>query len=380
MANFDSEADVRSTGEPAAAWAVALDGGTTNTRARLLHGHRLVATARRAVGVRDTVLDDPSMRPAGTPTATGPANRAALLRAVHEVVAEVCGIREKETGAGGGSGETTGPAFLVAAGMLSSEVGLFAVPHVLAPAALDDLAGGSQRVSVPEVDERPILVVPGVRTPAAEGPGGWFESDVMRGEECETLGARAALIADGRLAPGQGSVFLWPGSHTKLVEVDADGRIARSFTTLAGEILQAVAQHTLLAASLPRVLPDELDRDAALDGASAAERHGLGRAAFLVRIAALCGNLDDKGRASFWIGATVAADVASLADHPILETDRPVYVGGREPLRALYASGLARRRGGPVIGLDDALAEAASALGACAVAHRRRSLDGTIGG
>jgi 2-dehydro-3-deoxygalactonokinase len=377
MANFDSEADTRLAGGPTAAWSIALDGGTTNTRARLLDGPRLVATARRAVGVRDTVLDDSSMRPAGAPTPAGPANRQALLRAVREVIEEVRGIWEKEAMVGRGAGEAPGLVSLVAAGMLSSEVGLFAVPHVLAPAGLDDLAHASQLVSVPEVDERPILVVPGVRTPAADGPSGWFESDVMRGEECETFGAHAALAAAGRLVPGRGSVFLWPGSHTKLVEVDAGGRIVRSFTTLAGEILQAVAQQTLLAASLPRVLPDRLDRDAALDGATAAERFGLGRAAFLVRIAALSGTLDEQGRASFWIGATIAADVINLAGHPILGADRSVYVGGREPLRALYSSELARRHAGPVIALDDPLAETASALGACAVAERRRSLDGS---
>src|SRR5262249_50876039 len=154
-------------------------------------------------------------------------------------------------------------------------------------------AGASEFVSVPEVDDRPILVVPGVRTPAAEGPDGWFESDVMRGEECETLGAHAALIAEGRIVPGQAALFLWPGSHTKLVAVDADGGIARSFTPLAGEILQAGGRHTLLAASLPADWPDELDPDAAQDGARAAGRHGLGRAAFLVRIAALGRSLDD---------------------------------------------------------------------------------------
>src|SRR4051794_23104330 len=37
-------------------WAIALDGGTTNTRARLLRDGRIVAVARRTVGVRDAAL------------------------------------------------------------------------------------------------------------------------------------------------------------------------------------------------------------------------------------------------------------------------------------------------------------------------------------
>ncbi len=188
-------------------------------------------------------------------------------------------------------------------------------------------------MSLPEIAAMPIYVVPGVRTPAADGPDGWFEADVMRGEECETLGTFAAMAADGRIGPGQWSAFLWPGSHTKLVEVDPSGRITRSHTTLAGEFLQAASRHTILAASLPEAMPDDPDPDAVAAGARAVERDGLGRAAFLVRIAALTDSFDAHSRASFWIGATVAADVLALAHHGILVRDRPVWIGGRQPLR-----------------------------------------------
>lgn len=377
MTKFDSDpGPVPSDGrEEASGWTIALDGGTTNTRARLLHGTRLVATARRAVGVRDTVLDPPRSGQPGDATTAGRGDRGGLLRAVREVVEEVRGHLEREIGPGRDAAAPAARPDIVAAGMLSSEVGLVAVPHVPAPAGLDELARGSAFVSLPEVDDRPILVVPGVRTPAADGPDGWFESDVMRGEECETLGAHRELLAGGRIAPGAGSLFLWPGSHTKLVAVDGEGRIARSFTTMAGEMLQAIAQHTLLAASLPAALPDAIDRDAAALGARAASGHGLGRAAFLVRIAALGRTLDERGRASFWIGAVAEADVISLAGHPLLEPGRSIWVGGREPLRSLYASGLADRHEGPVVPLDDTTAEAASALGAATVAARRRLLD-----
>jgi 2-dehydro-3-deoxygalactonokinase len=363
-------------------WAIALDGGTTNTRARLLHGSRIVATARRGLGVRDTVLGDPHQSAApetasksdqdSSPTASGPPHRDRLVRAVSEVIAEVGRplLDPAEATAVGARLE-----ILVAAGMLSSEVGLFARPHVAVPAGLDDLARGVAVVSLPEVAAMPIHVVPGVRTPAAEGPDGWFEADVMRGEECETLGAYAALAADGRVGPGQWPVFLWPGSHTKLVEVDTSGRITRSYTTLGGEMLQAVARHTLLVASLPDPLPDVPDPDAVAAGARAVERQGLGRAAFLVRIAALNQDLDLAARASFWIGAAVTADTLILARHRILMPGRSVWVGGRQPLRSLYASALARHHGGPVTPLDDTLAESASALGACAIAIRRAELD-----
>src|SRR4051812_14818573 len=100
-------------------WAVTLDGGTTNTRARLIDiaAGRVVATARRSVGVRDAVLGG-----GGQPL------EHAVRDAIDEVGRAAGGVR---------------PDVIIAAGMLSSEVGLTAVPHVLAPAGVDELARGA---------------------------------------------------------------------------------------------------------------------------------------------------------------------------------------------------------------------------------------------
>jgi 2-dehydro-3-deoxygalactonokinase len=344
------------------AWAVALDGGTTNTRARLVDvaAGRVVATARRAVGVRDTVL---AQGGGGPPPLTG-----AVRAALGEVIA-----------AGGGRR----PDLIVAAGMLSSEVGLAAVPHVVAPADLDALAAAAVVRHLPAVADEPIVFVPGVRTPPGAGRDGWADADVMRGEECETLGACLHLATSGQEGTGPSRsnnaatrAFLWPGSHTKLVETDAAGRIVRSHTTLAGELLQALARHTLLAASLPAEFPEAPDPEALEAGVRLVKRAGLGRAAFLVRVAALADALDPPRRAAFWIGAVVADDVMHLAAHPILAPLPPVWVGGREPLRSLYARLLARRHSAPVVALDAGAAECASALGALAVARRHAARRG----
>jgi 2-dehydro-3-deoxygalactonokinase len=287
--------------------------------------------------------------------------------AVREAIAEV--IQETAVAA---------PDLIVAAGMLSSEVGLTTVPHVVAPADLDDLARGAALRGLPAIAARPILFVPGVRTPAATGRDGWASADVMRGEECETLGAWM-ILAEQAAAPSKGRpthAFLWPGSHTKLVEVDPAGRIVRSHTTLAGELTQALARHTLLAASLPEELPDNPDPEAAAAGTRLVEREGLGRAAFLVRIAALTGSLTPEQRAAFWLGAVVADDVSHLARHAILQAGPLVWVGGRQPLRDLYVARLAERLRTPVRALDDVTAERASAVGAVAVAQRFAEVGG----
>jgi 2-dehydro-3-deoxygalactonokinase len=329
-------------------WAIALDGGTTNTRARLLRAGHVVATARRAVGVRDAVIGS---------------GAKALAESVREAVDELRRAHPEAR-----------PAWIVAAGMLTSEVGLLSVPHVPAPAGLDELAQGIDARVLPEIDALPIRFVPGVRTPPGPGPDGWAQADVMRGEECETLGALLAL-RERPVTPDSGaqrSLFLWPGSHTKLVVVDPSGRIERSHTTLAGEMLDAVARHTLLSASLPREWPEALDPEPLAEGARLARREGLGRAAFLVRIAHLAARLNPAQRAAFWIGATVADDVGHLAPHL---PQAPLWVGGRQPLRGLYATELKAYHVEPVEALDDHLAEAASARGALAIALRLDELQ-----
>lgn len=330
-------------------WVVALDGGTSNTRARLLHDGRLVATARRGVGVRDAVLSGPGTRPLAS----------AVREAIREVLSAAGGVR---------------PDAVVAAGMLSSEVGLVTVPHVVAPAGLDEIARGAVSCDLPEVADGPILFVPGVRTPAGDGPDGWAEADLMRGEECETLGALSLRQTEGPVA------LLWPGSHTKLVGVDGSGRIHRSHTTLAGEMTAALARHTLIAASLPEALPDDPDLASLDAGARLVARQGLGRCAFLVRVAALNGSLSAEQRAAFWIGAVIADDAAHLARHPILRDPVPLLVGGVEPLRGLYAAALSGRHDGSVEALSDAEVEHASARGAVAVARVARARRGNSGG
>ena len=139
--------------------------------------------------------------------------------------------------------------------MLSSEEGLLAVPHMLAPAGLPELADVVVARTLPQIWPGPIHFVPGLRTPADAGPDGWMRADVMRGAAVDTREALAELTRRGLLEPGQeGLVFVWP-----------------------------------------------------------------------------------------------------------------VWVGGREPLRSLYARWLAGLLEGPVTPLDDELSEAASALGALAV-------------
>jgi 2-dehydro-3-deoxygalactonokinase len=335
---------------------IALDGGTTNTRARLVQDGRIVARSRREIGVRDVVVSDRSVG-------------QSLTDAVRDVIAEVSFVAD----ARGDKGSIPVKVELIAgAGMLTSEVGLLPLPHVEAPAGVLELAKNVVVRTLPLIVGQPIHFIPGLRTPPDDGPDGWMRADVIRGEECETLGACVLLAQRGMLnRDGRGMAFVWPGSHTKLVEVDDGGRITPSHTSLAGEFVLAISRHSLIHASLPAKLPELVDLDWADSGARAVCDQGLQRAAFLVRIADLGRTMSLEERASFWVGAVVADDVRHLIRHDILARARPVWVGGREPLRSLYARWLRQSHRGTITPLDDDLAEAASTIGALEVASRQ---------
>ena len=229
---------------------VALDVGSTNSRAWLLDVSstgppRVCARAVAAVGVRDAAH----------------AGSAAPVRdAVRRLIAEL---------------STTGaPSAVVGAGMITSALGIREVPHVPAPVRIDDLARHVVTFTDPDLCEAPISLVPGVRTDGA----GILDTDLMRGEETLVVG----LLATGLAGPGMG--VLNAGSHWKFIQVDAEGRIAASRTSLGGEVVHATATTTLLKAALPDGPLRVVDDDWLMRGAEDASAEGLLRAMFGVRL------------------------------------------------------------------------------------------------
>lgn len=322
-------------------WIVAIDGGTTRTRVRVLHETQVVAGIPADVGVRDVAR-----------TGSSTALHERLADAIPKALAEL---------------PTDEVVTIVVSGMLTSEVGLAAVPHAVAPVDRDGLARAAVWRTFPTITAHPMLMIPGVRTPAAPHDEGWTAADVMRGEECEAF----ALWDESPPPPGQGALYLIPGSHTKLIAMDERGRIKASHTTMAGEMIAALAGQTILAASLPPSLPAIPDRDWLARGAQNAMEFGLGRAAFAVRLAALADQGTPHQRASWLVGAVIADDVAHLNRHPLLagRTNEVLTVGGAEPLRSIYAARLGATWPGRVVASPSG--DTVAAVGAAIIARRR---------
>jgi 2-dehydro-3-deoxygalactonokinase len=280
---------------PVEASFVGVDAGTTNLRVWLLHADRVVARREVAVGARDTARERSDAR-----------LRAALRTAVAGL------LRERPR-------DVPPPRRVVAAGMITSAQGLREVPHVAAPASLDDVAAAAHEETFPDVAEIPFLLVPGVRT-----RDGARTADVLRGEETSCFG----LLRQGRLAPGAALLNL--GSHWKLVATDTSGRIARSVTSLSGELVQAARTQTILASALPEGTLADADGPSLIAGMAEARRSGLTRALFGVRLRELDGEGSPEERLAFLLGAFVAADLDGLRASGALRAGSAVAVAGDE--------------------------------------------------
>ena len=263
-----------------------------------------------------------------------------------------------------------------AAGMITSSLGLRDVPHLVAPAGIDDLARGAVEFHDAAVAPQPIVLIPGIRTeafdgaaksqpapePAAEG----LPFDVMRGEETLVCG----LIARGQL--GAGAALLNASSHWKLIRVDAERRIAGSRTSLGGEVVHAVQSGTILSASLPAGPLDGVSTEWLEAGARAGRRDGLLRALFGVRLLDQQKLADAPARFSFLAGACIAEDIDALLASGALTPGTPIAVSGPAAVPAAWAH-LLSLAGCPATALDAETIERGFITGLLAIARRRAS-------
>jgi 2-dehydro-3-deoxygalactonokinase len=322
------------------ATVILLDVGSTNSRAWLVRGDEIVRRETAAVGVRDSARDGSTTR-------------------VRETVRDL--IAALTSAAAPGI-----PVF--AAGMITSSLGLRDVPHLVAPAGVDDLARGAVEFHDTAVAAQPIVLVPGIRTETAldrvDGGAGQLPFDVMRGEETLVCG----LIARGQLEAG--AALLNASSHWKLIRVGADGRIAGSRTSLGGEVVHAVQSGTILSASLPDGPLDRVSIPWLEAGAQAGRRDGLLRALFGVRLLEQQQLADASERFSFLAGACIAEDIDALLAIGALIPGTPIAVSGPAAVPAAWAH-LLSLAGCPATPLDAATIERGFITGLLAIARRR---------
>ena len=284
-----------------------IDCGTTNLRVTLLDENKNpVDTVKGEGGVRHTAIDGHNGR---------------LRTMLHDCMEQVF-TRNGYTMAD--------VERCVASGMITSNMGLLEIPHVVAPAGAAELRAAMQEKVFEDIAPFPIAFIPGVRNFAGQVDlENFSEMDMMRGEEVEAVGLYKLL------APKGAAMFVLPGSHNKFVAMDAQGRIMGCMTSISGELLDAVTHHTILADAVGHsfVAADAYNAEMAKAGARESAVSGLGRAAFAGRILNTLGGKARSDIQSYLLGATLALDVQAMQAYIGDQENVEAYVAGKAPVQ-----------------------------------------------
>jgi 2-dehydro-3-deoxygalactonokinase len=133
--------------------------------------------------------------------------------------------------------------YAVASGMITSEIGLMDIPHLIAPAGLEELAANVKVVHDTEVFplDLPVVFIRGIKNDYGDaGVTGIRKIDFMRGEETQIAG----LLEKENLTLPANVIIL--SSHTKLIHINKDGQVEGSITTISGQIYEAINKETFI--------------------------------------------------------------------------------------------------------------------------------------
>lgn len=133
--------------------------------------------------------------------------------------------------------------FAIAFGMITSEMGLKEVPHMIAPAGIDELASNIEILENTDVfpSNIPIILVRGLKNPCKiETYDDVRNIDLMRGEETQIIGLLETL------KPSLPVNIIQLGFTTKLIHINKEGKICGSITALSGQVYEAIKKETFI--------------------------------------------------------------------------------------------------------------------------------------
>ncbi len=283
------------------------DWGTSAFRLRLVEGasRRVLAASRSDQGIAATFA---AWKTAGA----RPADRWSFFSRI---------LAQHLTSIADANGAALAGLPLVISGMASSSIGMRELPYARLPLAIDGSGLAVEHVAARGEFPHPVVIISGVRS----------SDDVMRGEETQLIGA-CALGATPPAAPERPRVFVFPGTHSK--HVDVRGAHAIAFRTyMTGEFFELLSAKSILANS---VTPSaELGTPENLAAFAAGVRSGAAgnvlNAAFHVRTRALLEQAAATANYHYLSGVLIGAEVRELA-----AADTPITLVGAGPLLAAY--------------------------------------------
>lgn len=263
---------------------ICIDGGTTNTRINLLEDRKLVFTSKYNFGIRDGMED-----------------RSRYVEMIKDGVKKL--LEENEL-------SEKDICRILAAGMITSEYGLSQLFHAVAPVGISELHTMVHETTLSEISAIPFVFIRGVKT-----EGDCLEKvDMMRGEEAELMG----------VLRGEG-VYILPGSHSKLIEVDAEEKIVDIKTMLTGEMYLALAQNTILKSAV-KMNDYDSNEEWLLKGCDYALQYGINETLFKIRVLKNIFGASDDEVSNFYMGAILSGEINAILE----KAPTKVIIGGSE--------------------------------------------------
>lgn len=286
------------------------DSGTTNSRLYLIEDGALAAKKTRQIGTLDNVKSGDS---------------DTLLRGLSRMYQELLAER------GLTDGEIDG---IFMSGMATSVNGIFPVDYLPVPV---DAASYRRRITWRKTPcfDREI----GYLTGLCDGPGepGSLENveafHNVRGEEIEALGMIArfpAHFVDKSVA------VVMPGSHTHVLYVE-NGVITGITSCMGGEFFAAMAEHTILGASVD-ARPERILPEAVKAGHRMGKKYGVNRALYMTRSLELFTKEPKEVRNSFLEGVVNGGVITALLQR---QKERPldgVLVAGKKLYYEIFSA------------------------------------------
>jgi len=269
-----------------------IDCGTTNTRVYILNDqYQIISQGTRRVGVRNTSM-------------TG--SKDTLINGLNEALLEAIAYADLKI---------SDIEYAIASGMITSEIGLLEIPHLIAPIGLDDLANNVKVVKGNEVlpIDIPIIFVRGIKNDygADATLRDIRKVDFMRGEETQVMG----ILKDFEITEPVNIIVL--SSHTKIIHVNKEGKVVASLTTISGQLYEAIIKETMIGKSL---IEDNSENSGGYDfdeivsiAKEVVSEVGLVRAMMIPRFMQVLLKTDYKERQLF-IDASIAVDDIKIID------------------------------------------------------------------
>ena len=293
---------------------ITIDGGTTNTRIRLVTDNKCIDLLKLYIGAKN-----------------GIDNRKTLIQTIKQGINKIL----KNNNMPEAKIER-----ILASGMITSELGLINLPHIAAPVSIAELHNNLCETIIEEISPIPFVFVPGVKCHCDN-----FEScDMMRGEETELIG----------VFRGEG-VYVLPGSHSKIILADKEQRIVEFDTMLTGEMIAALSQNTILKDSI-NLQDAELDHNFILKGYEFCKQNGINSSLFKVRILDTIFARNISEVYSFYIGVVLCNEIEQI----LSKNPKRIIIGGQNKIKQAMAVLLKEFSFAKVEIIDDEQAEQAA--------------------